>query len=148
MTCSSRRGTARAWGAGGCLLQRRLGLEYTGSGGGGTNVRAVDVVAPDTVRLRNTGFRPGRDVVQIYVRPADDQPDRPVRWLAGLATVEAAAGQSGSCHQISGTPPWLTSPNRPGSRKATLRHSRWCISRFCSGWHTRGAQVETLGRPR
>jgi len=47
-----------------------------------------------TVRLRNTGSRPGREVVQIYVTPADRRVERPLRWLAGFATVEAAAGES------------------------------------------------------
>ncbi|MEV6588738.1 beta-glucosidase [Streptomyces acidicola] len=47
-----------------------------------------------TVRLRNIGSRPGREVVQIYIRPEDNSLARPVRWLAGFATVEAAAGET------------------------------------------------------
>jgi beta-glucosidase len=46
-----------------------------------------------TVRLRNTGTRRGREVVQVYVTPADRRVERPVRWLAGFATVEAGAGE-------------------------------------------------------
>ncbi|GHC60347.1 glycoside hydrolase family 3 C-terminal domain-containing protein [Streptomyces violaceochromogenes] len=44
------------------------------------------------VRLRNTGDRPGREVVQLYLAPADPDPTRPARWLAGFASVEAAPG--------------------------------------------------------
>ncbi|MFF8937494.1 beta-glucosidase [Streptomyces paradoxus] len=46
------------------------------------------------VRLRNTGDRPGREVVQLYLAPADPDPARPARWLAGFASVEAAPGDS------------------------------------------------------
>ncbi|MFF2813538.1 glycoside hydrolase family 3 C-terminal domain-containing protein, partial [Streptomyces sp. NPDC058000] len=54
---------------------------------------------PDSVRvrLRNAGDRPGREVVQIYLAPAGDAPgtpERPPRWLAGFATVEAGPGES------------------------------------------------------
>ncbi|GGU57265.1 hypothetical protein GCM10010211_22580 [Streptomyces albospinus] len=55
---------------------------------------------PDSVRvrLRNTGRRPGREVVQIYLAPtagADPgAPERPARWLAGFAAVEAGPGES------------------------------------------------------
>ncbi|MEU7578965.1 glycoside hydrolase family 3 C-terminal domain-containing protein [Streptomyces sp. NPDC041068] len=54
-----------------------------------------------TVRVRNSGERAGREVVQVYLAPAapaarhgavDD--DRPARWLAGFAGVEAAPGES------------------------------------------------------
>ena len=50
------------------------------------------------VRLRNTGTRTGREVVQIYLAPVPgqgpDAPERPARRLAGFAPVEAAAGES------------------------------------------------------
>ncbi|MEW2403716.1 glycoside hydrolase family 3 C-terminal domain-containing protein [Streptomyces sp. NPDC046862] len=47
-----------------------------------------------TVRVRNSGERPGREVVQLYLAPTDSSTDRPVRWLAGFATVEAEPGQT------------------------------------------------------
>ncbi|WP_405180649.1 glycoside hydrolase family 3 C-terminal domain-containing protein [Nocardia sp. NBC_01377] len=47
-----------------------------------------------TVRLRNTGDRHGREIVQIYLTLGDDSVPRPRRWLAGFAPVEAAAGTS------------------------------------------------------
>jgi beta-glucosidase len=47
-----------------------------------------------TVRLRNTGDRPGRQVVQVYASRPASSVDRPVRWLAGFAVVQAAAGES------------------------------------------------------
>ncbi|MFC9607430.1 glycoside hydrolase family 3 C-terminal domain-containing protein [Streptomyces niveus] len=45
------------------------------------------------VRLRNTGPRRGREVVQVYVARADTTVDRPVRALAGYAAVEADPGE-------------------------------------------------------
>ncbi|MFJ8307997.1 MULTISPECIES: glycoside hydrolase family 3 protein [unclassified Streptomyces] len=45
-----------------------------------------------TVRVRNTGARTGRETVQIYLAPVADPVERPRRWLAGFASVEAAAG--------------------------------------------------------
>ncbi|WP_377272736.1 beta-glucosidase [Peterkaempfera sp. SMS 1(5)a] len=48
------------------------------------------------VRLRNTGSRTGREVVQVYLS-APDAPaavERPARWLAGFASVEAAPGEA------------------------------------------------------
>ncbi|WP_030777942.1 beta-glucosidase H [Streptomyces sp. NRRL S-920] len=47
-----------------------------------------------TVRLRNSGRRAGREVVQLYLAPTEPDPARPARWLAGFATVEAAPGES------------------------------------------------------
>ncbi|MHB9753962.1 beta-glucosidase family protein [Streptomyces sp. BYX5S] len=47
-----------------------------------------------TVRVRNTGRRPGREVIQLYVSPATPDPTRPPRWLAGFATVTAPPGES------------------------------------------------------
>lgn len=47
-----------------------------------------------TVRVRNTGTRPGAETVQIYLAPQDDTADRPARRLAGFARVEAAPGES------------------------------------------------------
>jgi beta-glucosidase len=45
-----------------------------------------------TVELTNTGPRAGREVVQVYLEPPHDGPDRPVRLLAGFAVVHAAPG--------------------------------------------------------
>lgn len=47
-----------------------------------------------TVRVRNSGSRTGRDVVQIYLAPTTNDGERPVRRLAGFAGVEAAPGES------------------------------------------------------
>ncbi|MFJ9754706.1 beta-glucosidase H [Streptomyces sp. NPDC101149] len=46
------------------------------------------------VRVRNAGSRPGREVVQVYLGPAEPDALRPVRRLAGFAGVEAAPGES------------------------------------------------------
>ncbi|MGV9644196.1 glycoside hydrolase family 3 protein [Streptomyces sp. NPDC003514] len=47
------------------------------------------------VRVRNTGERPGREVVQVYLSPAEPDAGRPARWLAGFAGVSAEPGESG-----------------------------------------------------
>jgi beta-glucosidase len=46
------------------------------------------------VRLRNTGARRGKEVVQAYLDRADSAVERPARWLAGFADVTAAAGET------------------------------------------------------
>ncbi|SED44723.1 glycoside hydrolase family 3 protein [Streptomyces sp. TLI_105] len=54
------------------------------------------VATPDTatVRITNTGDRRGRETVQIYLAPVSDSVERPARWLAGFASVEAAPGET------------------------------------------------------
>ncbi len=47
-----------------------------------------------TVTVTNTGDRAGKQVVQAYLSRAGSAVDRPVRWLAGFASVELAAGAS------------------------------------------------------
>lgn len=44
------------------------------------------------VDVTNTGDRPGRQVVQVYLSREASAVDRPVRWLAGWATVDLAPG--------------------------------------------------------
>ena len=45
------------------------------------------------VRLRNTGARAGREVVQLYASREESAVERPVRWLAGFAIAEAGPGE-------------------------------------------------------
>ncbi|MCX4912541.1 glycoside hydrolase family 3 C-terminal domain-containing protein [Streptomyces sp. NBC_00687] len=56
-----------------------------------------DLVAGEsfTVRigLRNTGGRPGREVVQVYLARPPGPLERPERWLAGYTAVHAAPGE-------------------------------------------------------
>ena len=55
-----------------------------------------------TVRIsaRNTGDRPGRDVVQVYASRPGSSIERPIRWLAGFAAIEAEAGESAAVDVI------------------------------------------------
>ena len=46
-----------------------------------------------TVRVRNSGCRAGREVVQVYVAPGHRAPGRPVRVLGAFAAVEAGPGE-------------------------------------------------------
>ena len=50
-----------------------------------------------TVTVRNTGSRPGREVIQAYVAGPPGEPGRPVRALAGFAS---AAAEPGSAVQV------------------------------------------------
>jgi beta-glucosidase len=45
------------------------------------------------VRLRNTGQRQGRHVVQVYASRPESSISRPARWLAGFAVVQAGPGE-------------------------------------------------------
>ncbi|RPF33184.1 beta-glucosidase [Streptomyces sp. TLI_185] len=47
-----------------------------------------------TIRVRNSGERAGREVVQVYLAPTEPGPDRPARRLAGFAGVEAGPGET------------------------------------------------------
>ncbi len=42
-----------------------------------------------SVTVRNSGSRPGREVVQVYLEGPDDDPRRPLRVLSAFGTVEA-----------------------------------------------------------
>jgi beta-glucosidase len=46
------------------------------------------------VQLRNTGARRGRQVVQVYASRPDSAVERPAKWLAGFATVDADPGET------------------------------------------------------
>jgi len=46
------------------------------------------------VTVRNTGDRPGREVIQVYVGPATPDRALPERWLAGFAVAHAEPGES------------------------------------------------------
>jgi beta-glucosidase len=50
-------------------------------------------VAEALVRLRNTGARAGREVVQLYLSPDGSDPSRPGTALAGFASVTAEPGE-------------------------------------------------------
>jgi beta-glucosidase len=45
------------------------------------------------VTVRNTGSRRGREVVQVYASRPDSAIERPAKWLAGFATVDADPGE-------------------------------------------------------
>ncbi|HWO67286.1 MAG TPA: glycoside hydrolase family 3 C-terminal domain-containing protein, partial [Umezawaea sp.] len=69
------------------------GLGYTTWEYTSVTVTPTDDLATVTILLRNTGTRSGREVVQVYLSPDAPVDDRPVRWLAGFASVEAGAGE-------------------------------------------------------
>jgi beta-glucosidase len=66
------------------------GLGYTTWAYEDLKVTGFDV----SVTVRNTGDRPGREVVQVYAGPSAPDADRPARWLVGFAVVTAAPGEA------------------------------------------------------
>ncbi|HEY0636657.1 MAG TPA: glycoside hydrolase family 3 C-terminal domain-containing protein, partial [Pseudonocardiaceae bacterium] len=46
------------------------------------------------VRLRNTGDRAGRELVQLYLSRPDSAVERPARWLAAFTHVDAGPGET------------------------------------------------------
>jgi beta-glucosidase len=46
------------------------------------------------VTVRNSGSRPGREVVQVYASRPGSAVERPAKWLAGFATVDADPGET------------------------------------------------------
>jgi beta-glucosidase len=101
-----------------------------GHGLGYTTWEYLEVTAPArvtadghavvTVRLRNTGTRPGREVVQVYASRPDSTVERPTRWLAGFAaaiagpgreiTVEVTVPARSLAHWDTGTHAWTIEP--------------------------------------
>jgi len=57
----------------------------------------ADTAARVSIALRNTGRRPGREVVQAYLSRPDSAVERPALWLAGFAVVDAAGGEETHC---------------------------------------------------
>jgi beta-xylosidase len=55
---------------------------------------ATDGMAEIACTVRNTGSRPGTEVVQLYLSDPVAQVVRPLRWLAGFARVPLDPGQS------------------------------------------------------
>jgi beta-glucosidase len=47
-----------------------------------------------TAIVRNTGDRPGKQVVQVYLARPDSAVERPVRWLAGFTVLRADPGET------------------------------------------------------
>ena len=61
-------------------------------------IEAPDRLAPGedvevAVTVANTGDRRGREVVQVYAGVPEGRVERPARWLAGFATVDAEPGE-------------------------------------------------------
>lgn len=75
------------------------GLSYTTFGYSDLVLSADEVPTDGTVEIsctvRNTGNRPGTEVVQLYLSDPVASVVRPVRWLAGFARVPLAPGQAG-----------------------------------------------------
>jgi beta-glucosidase len=74
------------------------GLSYTTFALSGASLARTDLCWHDslttTVRVTNTGTRPGDEVVQLYVRDPEASVTRPVLELKSFVRVELAAGES------------------------------------------------------
>ncbi|WP_345799826.1 glycoside hydrolase family 3 C-terminal domain-containing protein [Microbacterium sp. AZCO] len=71
---------------------RPAGTPADSGEGTGTWNEADEAIA--RVTLTNTSDRTGREVVQIYLSADGSDPLRPLRWLAGFAVVDVAAGST------------------------------------------------------
>ncbi|MFH8440352.1 glycoside hydrolase family 3 C-terminal domain-containing protein [Streptomyces sp. NPDC018026] len=88
----------------GWLRHHRTPAYWFGHGLGYTTWRYEELTAPPVtragdaltvrVRVRNTGARAGREVVQVYLARPASVLDRPARWLAGYAAVRARPGET------------------------------------------------------
>ena len=68
-------------------------FEYSDLRLSAASVRDTDVLTA-TVTVKNTGSRPGKTAVQLYVRAAEGEVIRPVRELKGFEKVELQPGES------------------------------------------------------
>lgn len=69
------------------------GLGYTAWEYLAASTVALDGSPAIRVRLRNAGDRAGREIVQLYLSRPASSIERPARWLAGWASVEAGSGE-------------------------------------------------------
>jgi beta-glucosidase len=76
-----------------------------------------------TVTVANTGTRPGRHVVQVYLARPDSAVERPVRWLAGFAPVELAPGSE---------------------REITIEIGARAFAHFDGGWQTEPGRFQIM----
>ncbi len=74
------------------------GLSYTTFGYDDLEMSGTSVPTDGAIEIsctvRNTGTRPGAEVVQLYLSDPVAQVVRPVRWLAGFARVNLEPGQA------------------------------------------------------
>lgn len=71
-----------------------FGLSYTQFAFSGLEVRpAEDASVEVSVRVKNTGARNGKTVVQVYAGSADGRDDRPVKLLKGFQKIFLQAGE-------------------------------------------------------
>jgi beta-glucosidase len=92
----------RAWARAGATPAYPFGhgLGYTTWDYTSVHVAAAptaDTAARVSIALRNTGRRPGREVVQAYLSRPESAVERPAVWLAGFAVVDAAGGEETHC---------------------------------------------------
>ncbi|MET7290610.1 glycoside hydrolase family 3 C-terminal domain-containing protein [Streptomyces griseoloalbus] len=88
----------------GWLRERRTPAYWFGHGLGYTAWAYEELTVPSgwrageeltvCVRVRNTGGRAGREVVQVYLARPPGPVDRPERWLAGYEAVHAGPGEA------------------------------------------------------
>lgn len=80
------------------LLPFGFGLSYTRFAYSDLRLSAAQVPLDGTVTaevtVTNTGKRPGREIVQLYVRDPVASMSRPVRQLKGIAKVDLAPGEA------------------------------------------------------
>ena len=94
-----------------------------------------------TVLVRNTGARTGREVVQAYLEPPDDDPENPDRALAAFASVTASPGERAAAR--------LTVPRRAFARYDEVAGDWVWVPgdyRLCVGRSSRDLPLEVVVR--
>ncbi len=92
---------------------------------------------PERVRLRNTGTRRGREVIQVYLAREDSAIERPVRWLAGFTAVEPGAGQETTVEvnlPAGAFAHWDIDTQKLGDRARHLPRRSRTLPQATSGW--------------
>ncbi|MET7271829.1 glycoside hydrolase family 3 C-terminal domain-containing protein [Streptomyces flaveolus] len=120
----------------GWLRERRTPAYWFGHGLGYTTWAYEELAVPPVtragddltalVRVRNTGARAGREVVQVYLARPAAVVEHPARWLAGYAAVHARPGET------------VTVPVRVPAR--ALRH--WSVAEHA--WRTEYGRCRVL----
>jgi hypothetical protein len=114
----------------GAALPIRAGLGYTSWDyqHAGAELDQDGTVALQ-VRLKNTGTRSGRDVVQVYASRPDSAVPRPRRWLVGFAAASAAAGEELTVPSSYPSAPSSTgtTPGMPGAPNLAHFTCTWAL---------------------
>ena len=102
------------------------GLSYTTFAYRDLSLNTTRIIEPETLeidlRVKNTGDRAGKEIVQLYIRPADSAVFRPEKELKGFAKIDLQPGEEKVVHFVldrrafayysTGEKEWLVEPGK------------------------------------